>query len=204
MDVNSLFHVLETQILPLYYAKPDGRLPLAWIDLMRESIRTIVPVFNTHRMVQEYTERLYEPSAAAHATVIADSCKKAVELPRWKDNIRRDWPQVTLTDVGIRTGNGSNVTVGDAIEVSVRVSLGPIAPEFVRVQALYGETANGNIRNSATIDLKQVEKLGPGAFRFAGTIPTAESGSYGLSVRVVPTHPNLIQNHELRLITWAN
>ena len=64
---HSLFHVLETQILPLYYAKPDGRLPLAWIHLMRESIRTIVPVFNTHRMVKEYTERLYDPAAAAHA-----------------------------------------------------------------------------------------------------------------------------------------
>ena len=203
VDVNSLFHVLETQILPLYYAKPDGRLPLAWINLMRESIRTIVPVFNTHRMVQEYTERLYEPAASAHAVLIANSCKKAIELARWKDNIRRDWPHLTLTDVAIRTGNGTNVAVGDAVEVSVRVSLGPIAPEFVRVQALFGETANGNIANPTTIDLQQVEKLGSGAFRFAGTIPTNESGSYGLSVRVVPTHPNLIQNHELRLITWA-
>ena len=59
--------MLETQIVPLYYAKPDGRLPLAWIQLMRESIRTVVPVFNTHRMVKEYNERLYEPAAQAHA-----------------------------------------------------------------------------------------------------------------------------------------
>ena len=136
----SLFHMLETQIMPLYYAKPDGRLPLAWIQLMRESIRTVVPVFNTHRMVKEYTERLYEPAAAAHAILIAETaCKKAVELARWKDNIRRDWPHVKLADVAIHTGNGTNVTVGDAVEVSVRTSLGPIAPEFVRVQALFGE-----------------------------------------------------------------
>ncbi len=204
VDVHSLFHVLETQILPLYYAKPDGRLPLAWINLMRESIRTIVPVFNTHRMVKEYTERLYDRAAAAHVTLTADSCKKAVEVARWKDNIRRDWSHVKLADVKIHTGNGTNVTVGDAVEVSVRTSLGPIAPEFVRVQALVGEHSDGEISHPVTIDLKQVEKLGSGAFRFAGAIPARESGSYGLSVRVIPTHPNLIQEHELRLITWAN
>jgi starch phosphorylase len=203
VDVHSLFHVLETQILPLYYAKPDGRLPLAWINLMRESIRTIVPVFNTHRMVKEYMVRLYEPAAAAHATLIEDSCKKAVEVARWKDNIRRDWRHVKLTDVAIQTGNGTNVTVGDAVEVSVRTSLGPIAPEFVRVQALVGEATDGEVLRPVTIDLKQVEKLGNGAFRFAGAIPARESGSYGLNVRVIPTHPNLIQEHELRLITWA-
>ena len=204
VDVHSLFHVLETQILPLYYAKPDGRLPLAWINLMRESIRTIVPVFNTHRMVKEYTERLYAPAAAAHATLIESSCKKAVALARWKDNIRRDWAHVKLSDVTIHTGNGTNVTVGDAVEISVRVSLGPIAPEFVRVQAFVGEATYGQIVHPATIDLRQVETLGKGAFRFVGEIPTHESGSYGLSVRVIPTHPNLIQDHELRLITWAN
>ena len=203
VDVHSLFHVLETQILPLYYAKPDGRLPLAWINLMRESIRTIVPVFNTHRMVKEYTERLYDRAAAAHATLIENGCKKAVEVAQWKDKIRRDWPHVKLADVTIHTGNGTNVTVGDAVEVSVRTSLGPIAPEFVRVQALVGEHSDGQITHPVTIDLKQVEKLGNGAFRFAGAIPARESGSYGLSVRVIPTHPNLIQDHELRLITWA-
>jgi starch phosphorylase len=97
-----------------------------------------------------------------------------------------------------------NVTVGDNVEVSVRASLGPIAPEFVRVQALIGATSNGQIVHPVTIDLKQVEKLGSGVFRFAGAIPARESGSYGLSVRVIPTHPNLIQDHELRLITWAH
>ena len=42
-----------------------------------------------------------------------------------------------------------------------------------------------------------------GTYRYRGTIPSKESGAYGFSVRVVPTHPSLSQEHELRLITWA-
>lgn len=203
VDVASLFHVIETQILPLYYAKPDGHLPLAWINLMRESIRTVVPVFNTHRMVSEYTERLYEPAAKCHAVLSEDGCAKAVELSRWKAAIRKDWPHVAAGGVELRTSNGSNVVVGDAIEVSARVTLGPIAPEFVRVQAYYGNNVNDEITKPSTLDLANVEKLDAGIYRFAGTIPAAESGSYGLGVRVIPTHPHLAQAHELRLISWA-
>ena len=125
------------------------------------------------------------------------------ELSQWKANIRRDWSHVSVTDVAVRTGNGTNVAVGDSLEVSARVALGPIDPEFVCVQAYYGENTNGQIANPHTADLKKAEKVSPGVYRFAGTLPAKESGSYGLSVRVIPTHPNLIQAHELRLIAWA-
>ena len=45
VDAGSLYQLLENQIIPLYYAKPDGKLPLAWLQLMRESIRSVTPGF---------------------------------------------------------------------------------------------------------------------------------------------------------------
>ena len=77
VDASSLYQLLENQIIPLYYAKPDGKLPLAWLQLMRESIRSVTPVFNTHRMVKEYTERLYIPAAKAHEEFVRDNCAAA-------------------------------------------------------------------------------------------------------------------------------
>src|SRR5678816_3104988 len=141
VDAASLFRLLETQIVPLYYAKPDGRLPIAWLQLMRESIRSVLPIFNTHRMVKEYNERLYEPAALGYETLAAANGKKAVELSKWKDTIRHAWPQIRISDVQIGT-KGSSVFVGDELEVSAKVQLGPIAPEFVTVQAYLGETLN--------------------------------------------------------------
>ena len=71
-------------------------------------------------------------------------------------------------------------------------------------QAYVGETDNGTLRNPYTVDLTNVEKgSSHGVYLFTGMIPAAESGSYGFNVRVIPTHPNLLQEHELRLITWA-
>jgi starch phosphorylase len=54
---------LENEIIPLYYVdrSPEG-LPLEWITRMKESIRTIAPMFNTRRMLMEYTRDLYLPA----------------------------------------------------------------------------------------------------------------------------------------------
>jgi starch phosphorylase len=95
------------------------------------------------------------------------------------------------------------VLVGDQLQVSAVVHLGPLAPELVIVQAYLGETVNNEITKPGTLALQQTKKLGDGAYLYSGTIPARESGSYGLNLRVIPTHPNLIQAHELRLITWA-
>jgi starch phosphorylase len=95
--------------------------------------------------------------------------------------------------------------VGDKLEIIARVFLGPVSPTHVRVQAYVGESTDGTLRNPFTVDLLDVERSGnDGAYRFSGMIPASESGSYGFNVRVIPTHPHLIQDHELRLITWAS
>ncbi len=59
-DAISLYEILENQIIPLYYKKrsSDG-LPGEWIDMMKESIRTLSPQFCMRRMVKEYVEQLY-------------------------------------------------------------------------------------------------------------------------------------------------
>jgi hypothetical protein len=72
------------------------------------------------------------------------------------------------------------------------------------VQAYIGHSDDGSLRDPFTIDLQEIEKgAAPGQFTFKGTIKATESGSYGFNVRVIPTHPYLNQEHELRLITWA-
>src|SRR5205809_6092683 len=89
-DASSLYHLPEDQIIPLYYAKPDGKLPLAWLQLMRESIRSVTPVFNTQRIAKEYAERLQTPAAKSHETSSPDSRGPATEPSKWTTQIPQD------------------------------------------------------------------------------------------------------------------
>ncbi len=205
VDISSLFQVLENQIVPLYYAKPDGLLPLAWIQLMRESIRTVVPVFNTHRMVSEYSRRLYEPAAAGHRRMDADNYKNARALSVWKKTIRELWPRVKVLDYTVgHTGEGlPEFLVGDNVTVKAKVHLGDVKPENVRVQAYFGPVDHGLITCATVQDLTDLMEDGNGNYSYSGHIPASESGAYGINMRIIPQHPDLVQEHELRLITWA-
>ncbi|PYJ37898.1 MAG: hypothetical protein DME81_07075 [Verrucomicrobia bacterium] len=204
VDASSLYQLLENQIIPLYYAKPDGKLPLAWLQLMRESIRSVTPVFNTQRMVKEYTERLYIPAAKSHETFSRDSCGPATELSKWKTQIRKDWPQVRISDVQVGNIDRQNILVGESLQIRARIHLGAVDPKHVRVETYHGEAENGDIRNPTATVLDQASQAdGDGNYLYQGSVPASESGTYGFSVRVVPTHPHLMQMHELRLITWS-
>ena len=61
VEAQSLYRLLEDDIVPLFYQRDERGLPRGWISCMKRSIATIAPVFNTSRMVEEYTQRYYLP-----------------------------------------------------------------------------------------------------------------------------------------------
>ena len=62
-DAESLYRTLEDEIVPLYYTSRNGDdLPAAWLDRVRESIRTLAPRFSMRRMLKDYLEQLYLPA----------------------------------------------------------------------------------------------------------------------------------------------
>jgi starch phosphorylase len=96
------------------------------------------------------------------------------------------------------------LTTGESFKVSAKVSLGEILPEHVRVEVYYGEQTADQIENAVVTQMQQVQNEGNGVYQYFGEMVPREGGVYGFDVRVVPNHPNLSQNHELRLITWKN
>ncbi len=62
VDSQSLYRLLEGEIVPLYYTRDENGLPREWIGKMKNSMESNIPRFNTHRMLQEYVEKMYLPA----------------------------------------------------------------------------------------------------------------------------------------------
>jgi starch phosphorylase len=58
-DAAAMYRVLEEELLPRFYGRDDENLPRQWLAMMKRSIQTLVPAFNSDRMVAEYAERIY-------------------------------------------------------------------------------------------------------------------------------------------------
>jgi starch phosphorylase len=61
-DAESIYHMLEEEIVPLYYNRNGDNVPYGWVEVMRESIRSNAPNFGMTRMIKEYTTELYIPA----------------------------------------------------------------------------------------------------------------------------------------------
>lgn len=62
-DAQSLYRLLEEEIVPAFYDRDAQGMPLRWIKMIKESIRTISSVFSAARMVKEYSLGMYVPMA---------------------------------------------------------------------------------------------------------------------------------------------
>jgi starch phosphorylase len=62
LDAASLRAVLENKIIPLFYDRGKDGIPHRWLKRVRHSIATLVPAYNTDRMVIEYATQYYLPA----------------------------------------------------------------------------------------------------------------------------------------------
>lgn len=65
-DAENLYNTLENEIIPLYYEnRTADNLPSDWVGYIKESIKTLAPMFSTRRMVKEYIMEMYQPAMQA-------------------------------------------------------------------------------------------------------------------------------------------
>jgi alpha-glucan phosphorylase-like protein len=58
-DSENLYRALTEEVIPTFYERDDTGLPRRWIQKIRRAMVTLVPQFNTWRMVKEYAQKFY-------------------------------------------------------------------------------------------------------------------------------------------------
>ena len=58
-DAESLYEVLENEVIPAYYSHDENNLPRQWIAKMRNALISLTPEFSSDRMVKDYFEKIY-------------------------------------------------------------------------------------------------------------------------------------------------
>ncbi|HEX4118980.1 MAG TPA: alpha-glucan family phosphorylase [Verrucomicrobiae bacterium] len=67
VDSANLYKVLTEQVIPTFYNRDDRGIPRQWLQIIRRAMVTLVPKYNTWRMVQDYTRNYYLPASGAPA-----------------------------------------------------------------------------------------------------------------------------------------
>ena len=67
-DAESLYTLLEEQVVPAFYERDERQIPRRWLVVVREAMRSNLPRFSARRMVKQYVNEMYAPAAQATLT----------------------------------------------------------------------------------------------------------------------------------------
>ncbi len=201
-EVRSIYEILQDQVIPLYYDRgPMGHSP-GWVTMGKEAIATLMPRFNTERMLTEYVTRFYRPAAELGRRVAAEGHARARELARWKEHIYARWPGVKLRRVEELP---RRLAYGEGMHLAVDVALNGLKADDMVVEALLADDSHASAPNEAkSLLLSPTGRADTsGMQRYELNFVPERCGRFEYRIRAFPRHPLLAHRLELGLMLWV-
>jgi glycogen phosphorylase len=200
VEASALYDLLERDVVPRFYERIEGPVPRRWIERLKRSVETLGPFVTADRMVRDYVEGLYDPSARQSNDLRADDFRRAKELSAWKTRVREKWDEVSVVDV---EGEITAADLGDERTVTVTMRVGSLTTEDISVELAHGLVgASGELSDPSFIELV-AESNSDGICIYKGSFTAEATGLYGFAVRAIPAHDDLTNKMDLGLIAWA-
>jgi starch phosphorylase len=202
VDAVSFYDTLEKDIVAKYYARNQEGIPIEFLSMMKHSMKTVIPQFNTHRMARDYVDQLYFPAYAFGETMQEKRYENGKSIAHWKSHISKEWNAVKIQANSVRR-NEEEIPANLELEMSATVYLAEIDPKDVVVE-LYFERYNvmGELEGTDTFPMCLDMETLHHTYVFKGKFRLSERGNYRYSIRALPHHPALPHKFDTGLVRW--
>jgi len=199
----SIYDILEDEAIPQFYDRGYDGLPTEWLARIRESMKSIIPEFNTNRMVKDYTEMFYQSAHKNYIKFKEDDFISAKTLASWKDVIKENWHGTKVIDMSLE--QKTDIKVGASVNAYATVDLGKLSSDDVVVELYFGSLDQfGDIANGVARPMKVVSSESKSIYKYEGQILCLGSGKFGYSIRIVPFNKFSVRKFDPKLpFTWA-
>lgn len=202
VESQALYNLLEQDLAPCFYQRPDDHLPVMWVKMMKAAVKMAFSRFSSHRMVREYEERFYLPALKRSRELFANNLEEPRQLVKQHARLNRLWAQMQVGKPAAQLG-ADPLRVGDAFVITVPVRLGELKPDEVEVELYYGPlsmTGKIAVSHRQTMTLKETREHGD--YVFECRLDCRTTGRYGFTARVIP-HGDTWTQSLPGMITWA-
>ena len=195
VEADSLYDLLEREVIPEFYTRDESGIPTAWVKRMRESMARLTPRFSADRTVREYIEQRYLPAAATYRERAANGGAAGRRIVDWQQSLDQHWPTLRFGEVRVESR-------GDQHLFQVQVSLNGLEPEAVRVE-LCADGLAGGAPPAVREEMKRGQQPAGtvGSHIYSAAVPaTRPPGDY--AVRVIPRCESVAVPLEDARILW--
>ena len=202
LDAATIYSILETEILPLYYARNKKGYSEGWIKVVKNSIAQIAPHYTMKRQLDDYYSKFYCKLAKRFQTLAANDNAKAKEIAAWKEDVVAKWDSIEIVSCDkveeLKNGDiesGKEYTITYVIdEKGLNDAVGL---ELVTTYT----TADGKQHVYSVEPFSVVKKEGD-LYTFQVKHSLSNAGSFKVSYRMFPKNPELPHRQDFCYVRW--
>ncbi len=200
-ETRTLYELLQDHIVPLYYEHGKMGFSPNWVKMAKRSMATIMPRFNSKRMVGEYLAKCYLPASWQHRLYKESQYQNSHVIADWKARIRHAWPGVELRRLDAEQ---QEIIFGESLRFEVGVKLNGLNPGDVNVELLLGLfSKRKTLKNSFRYPFVSTGAMtDAGENVFAANVKPEHCGKLEYRIRAYPNHEMLTHPFELGMMRW--
>lgn len=203
LDAATIYHILETEIIPTYYAKNSKGYSPEWIQYIKNSMSQIAPDYTMKRMLDDYIDRFYNKLATRSSHLSENSFAEAKAIAAWKEEVAQHWDSFQVESFTCSKDlSVDGPVVGQEYSFNLVIDRkdlqGMLGAEVV-VTKENAEKHQLELLYTKQFELKKEE--GSKLFFELRTTPS-EAGNHKMGFRVYPVNKELPHRMDFAYIRW--
>ncbi|MBK7962187.1 MAG: hypothetical protein IPK04_14000 [Bdellovibrionales bacterium] len=202
LDANSVYHLLESEVIPSFSDRDPAGIPRAWVERLKESIASLIPKVSGERMIEDYQKILYNPAIRYARSLKGDGSflplKKHLDS---RESVQAKWSQVAFTDIQLKGHKPGQFMIGDTLEIEVSLSHVGLPFHLLDVQVILNPASRDDYgrRESLNYPLTPDKGTADGHSLWKGSIVLTGLGDHTLGVRVQPKGAESIRSIDMNV-----
>ena len=203
LDAATIYQMLESEIIPTYYARSTKGYSPEWIQYIKNSMSQIAYDYTMKRMLDDYIDRFYSKLATRSAVLVKDNYAKAKEIAAWKEEVAAHWDCLevcSFTSDADFAANGPEVGKEVTFDLVIdRHELqGAIGVEMVITK----DDPEKHIPVIVTKNDFELKKEEGSKMFFRLKATPSEAGNQQMGFRIYPKNPDLPHRMDFAFIRW--
>ena len=204
LDAATIYSILETEILPLYYARNKKGYSEGWVKTIKNSIAQIAPHYTMKRQLDDYFSKFYGKEAKRFHALAENNYAKVKEIAKWKEEVAEKWDSIQIVSMDkcaeLRQGNvesGKDYTITCVVdEKGLNDAIG------IEMVVTY-TNVEGKEYIYCVAPMEMVKREGD-LYTFQVTHSLSNAGSFKVAYRMFPKHPELSYRQDFCYVRWFN
>ena len=204
LDAATIYSILETEILPLYYARNKKGYSEGWVKTIKNSIAQIAPHYTMKRQLDDYFSKFYGKEAKRFHALAENNYAKVKEIAKWKEEVAEKWDSIQIVSMDkcaeLRQGNvesGKDYTITCVVdEKGLNDAIG------IEMVVTY-TNVEGKEYIYCVAPMEMVKREGD-LYTFQVTHSLSNAGSFKVAYRMFPKHPELPYRQDFCYVRWFN